>query len=86
MVVRLKHMTFLYCLLLAVGLAAFAQVFAYTFCKRWYKNNPESEKSNQFELLETVFKHRYARLIYIIVGVVCFIAATVLIAKRSGVL
>lgn len=46
MVVRLKHMTFLYCLLLAVGLAAFAQVFAYTFGKRWYKNNPESEKSN----------------------------------------
>lgn len=79
MAVRLKHMTFLYCLLLAVGLAAFAQVFAYTFGKRWYKNNPEAEKTDQFELLETVFRHKYAKAIYIVVSVVCFIAATVLI-------
>lgn len=72
-------MTFLYSSLMAIALVAFSQVFAYMFGVRWHKNNPEAEKTNQFELLETVFRHRYARLIYIIVSVVCFIAATVLI-------
>lgn len=70
-------MTFLFYLLIAVGIKALVDPFAYMIAERSYRKNPEAEKSNQFELLDVVFRHKYAKAIYIAVGIICFAAAII---------
>lgn len=71
-------MRFLSWLFVAIGIIALADPLVYVFVERWYRKNPEAEKTNSFELLDVVFRHKYAKVIYIAAGVI-FIAAAVLI-------
>lgn len=68
-------MNILFYLLVVIGIQALADPFTYVFLVRWYGNNPEAEKTYIFELLETVFRHKYAAAISVAVGIICFAAA-----------
>ncbi|MCM1330461.1 MAG: hypothetical protein NC253_13590 [Ruminococcus sp.] len=70
-------MKFLFCALIAIGISVLVQPFTYMFLERWYKKNPDAEKTNSFELLDAVFRHKYTKAIYIAIGVICFIAAVI---------
>lgn len=70
-------MNFLFSSLIAIGIVALVEPLAYVFLKQWYDKNPEAEKTNQFMLLDVVFKHKYTKAIYIAVGIICFIAAII---------
>lgn len=71
-------MEILFYVLLVLGIVAVMDSLAYIIAEQYYKKNPESEKSYRFELLDVVFRHRYAKTIYIGVGII-FIAAAILI-------
>lgn len=70
-------MRFLFCLLIAVGLVALADPLTYVFLVRWYRENPEAEKTNKFELLDVVFRHKYAKAISVGIGIICFISSII---------
>lgn len=72
-----KNMRFLFCLLILLGVQGVVQPLAYMFLERWYRNNPDTEKNNQFELLDAVFRYKYTKTVYIAVGIICFIAAAI---------
>lgn len=68
----------LFYVLLVLGLLVIADPLVYIIAEHYYKNHTEAEKSNGFELLDVVFRHKHAKAIYIAVGVI-FIASGVLI-------
>lgn len=68
-------MRFLFYLLVVIGVQALMYPLSYVFLVRWYKNNPEAEKTNQFELLDSVYRHKYAKAISIGIGIICLISA-----------
>lgn len=70
-------MRFLFYLLIALGIQGLVQPLTYTFCERQYRKNPEAEKEYSFELLDVVFRHKYAKAIFIAAGIICFIAAII---------
>lgn len=70
-------MNFLWTSLVAIGIVSLVQPFTYMFLELWYRKNPDAEKTNSFELLDAVFRHKYTKAIYIAVGVICFIAAVI---------
>ena len=71
-------MEILFYILLVLGIVAIMDSLAYMIAENWYKKNPESEKSYRFELLDVVFRHRYAKTIYIAAGVILIAAAVVI--------
>ena len=71
-------MEILFYILLVLGIVAIMDSLAYMIAENWYKKNPESEKSYRFELLDVVFRHRYAKAIYIAAGVILIAAAVVI--------
>lgn len=71
-------MEILFYVLLVLGIVAIMDSLAYIIAEQYYKKNPESEKSYSFELLDVVFKRRYAKTIYIVAGII-FIAAAIVI-------
>lgn len=71
-------MEILFYVLLVLGLLAIADPLVYIIAEQYYKNHAEAEKSNSFELLDVVFRHKHAKAIYIAVGVI-LIASGVLI-------
>ena len=71
-------MEILFYILLVLGIVAIMDSLAYMIVENWYKKNPESEKSYRFELLDVVFRHRYAKAIYIAAGVILIAAAIVI--------
>lgn len=72
-------MKFLFCLLITICLLALVDPFVYMFYERWYRENSEAEKNYRFELLDTVFRHKYAAAISIAVGIICFIASIIVL-------
>lgn len=71
-------MEILFYILLVLGIVVIMDSLAYMIAENWYKKNPESEKSYRFELLDVVFRHRYAKAIYIAAGVILIAAAIVI--------
>ena len=71
-------MEILFYILLVLGIVAIMDSLAYMIAVNWYKKNPESEKSYRFELLDVVFRHRYAKAIYIAARVILIAAAVVI--------
>lgn len=67
-------MRFLFYLLVVIGVQALMYPLTYVFLVRWYKNNPEAEKTNSFELLDSVYRHKYAKSISVGIGIICFAA------------
>jgi len=76
-------MRILFYVLLALGIAAITDSLVYIIAEQYYEKNPETEKSYRFELLDVVFRHKYAKAIYIAAGVI-FISAAVLIRVNLG--
>lgn len=71
-------MQILFYVLLILGIVAITDSLVYIIAERWYRKNPETEKSYRFELLDVVFRHKYAKSLYIAAGII-FISAAVLI-------
>lgn len=70
-------MNFLFSLLIVVGIKASVDPFVYMFAEQVYRKNPEAEKTNQFVLLDGVFRHKYAKAISFAIGIICFAAAII---------
>ena len=71
-------MDILFHILLVLGIVAIMESLAYIIVENWYKKNPESEKTYRFELLDVVFRHKYAKAIYIVAGIILIAAAFVI--------
>ena len=71
-------MTLLFYVLLTVGLAGVADPVVYMLAELRYKKNSELEKSNWFEVQSVVFRFKYAKAVYIAVGVICLAAAVMI--------
>ena len=71
-------MEILFYILLVLGIVAIMDSLAYIIAENRYKKNPESEKTYRFELLDVVFRHKYAKTIYIVAGVILIAAAFVI--------
>lgn len=77
--VRRTNIRFLFCLLIAVGLIALVDPLTYVFLVRWYRENPEAEKTTKFEQLDTVFRRKYVKAISIVIGIICLISAFIVL-------
>lgn len=47
--------------LMVVGLVLAVQPLQYLFAVWWYKNNPDKEKTQYFEELDTVYRNKYMK-------------------------
>lgn len=68
-------MTLLFYVLLSVGIVGITDPIVYMLTGWKYKKYPELEKSNWFEVQSVVFRFKYAKAVYIAVGVICLAAA-----------
>lgn len=71
-------MRFLLYFLVFIGIKALIEPLTYVFVGRWYRENPEAEKTYLFEYLESIYKRKYAKTISIGIGIICFISAIII--------
>ena len=71
-------MTILAVILMFLGIPAVVDAVVYLYAVRQYKLHPEKERSYRFELLDLIYRHKYASILSIALGVVC-IAASIMI-------
>ena len=68
-------MNILFTVFIILGTEGIFYPLLYIFTQKWYVKNPEAEKTYQYELLDTVFRHKRLFPIIFAVGILCFIAA-----------
>lgn len=68
-------MNFLFILFIVLGIEGILYPLMYIFAQKWYVKNPEAEKTYQYELLYTVFKHKKLVPIILAAGILFLIAA-----------
>lgn len=68
-------MSLSYYILLSIGTLGVTEPIIYMLTEWQYKKNPELEKSSWFEVRSVIFRFKYAKAVYIAVGVICLVAA-----------
>ncbi len=69
-------MNFLFCILIAIGLCAVVEPIAYLAAKHSYEQNPDADRSAQYDMLEMMFGHKkWAVPLSFAIGTVCFAAS-----------
>ena len=68
-------MNILFTVFIILGIEGILYPLLYIFAQKWYVKNPESEMTYQYELLDTVFRHKKLVPIIFAAGIISFIAA-----------
>lgn len=76
----MKH---LYTLFTVFGTQCFLHLLGYMIAARWYKNNPEAEKTQYYEQLDAFFGRKYVKIIVLAAGII-FLAASIVILDVYG--
>lgn len=71
-------MKLVYIVLMAVGLVLTVQPLEYLFAVRWYQNNPDKEKNQYFEQLDTVYRNKYVKWGSIAAGIICIVCSFII--------
>lgn len=65
--------------LLAAGLALFVQLLEYIFAVHWYRKNPEKEKTQYFEQLDTVYRIKWLKWLSAALGAVLIVCGVIML-------
>ena len=61
-------------ILLFTAVVAVIDPLTHMFAEMWYKNHPYAEKTAYFETLDVIYRHKYARPVSVVIGLICGVA------------